>query len=73
MQCGLIKYTGSPVRYPLGGIPSAALANCMTLDMFPCLSEPQFLHLQNGLIPDLLGCWKESDLQIGSDGLKLLP
>lgn len=63
MLYGLIKYTGTPIRYPLGGIPSAALTNCMTLDMFLCLSEPQFLQLQNGLMPNLLECWKESYLQ----------
>lgn len=63
MHCGLIKYTGSSVRYPLAGILSAVLTSCLTYDMFLCISEPQFLHLQNGLMPNLLGCWKESNLQ----------
>ena len=63
-QCGLIKYTGSPVRYPGVAFHCCALPSCLSFDNFLHLSEPQFpIYKVDLLILGLQGCWKESVLQ----------
>lgn len=55
-----------PSHVPMGGIPTAALNNCMTFDSdmtFTSLSLSFLIYKMGLLIHNLQGHWKESVLQ----------